>query len=166
MGVHRVWMFQWYFWQRGKIYTLGSKVPTWWLYIDLQKDPVWFPKNQYTWMIRIGQIGWKWQPLVLEKWGWLMLLVFSYFIIYLSNYLYLSLQILFRWFLISKSGGPSSHMIASIITWMSLMPLKFFQRRGSRLVRRRLVQSLSIKSRINYRKISTRLKQGSSWWEL
>ena len=32
------------------------------------------------------------------------------------------LQILFRLFVISKSGGHSSHIMASSFTWMSLMP--------------------------------------------
>ena len=42
------------------------------------------------------------------------------------------------------------------------MPSNFFQRRGSRLVRRRMVQELSIKLMINYRQIRTRLRQGIS----
>ena len=53
--------------------------------------------------------------------------------------------------------------MASSRTLMSLIPSKLFQRRGSRLVRRTLVQELSIKRTINSRRRSTRLKQGSSW---
>ena len=39
--------------------------------------------------------------------------VFYYFILYISNCPYLYLQILFRRFLISQSGGHSSHMMTS-----------------------------------------------------
>ena len=41
--------------------------------------------------------------------------------------------------------------------------LEKFQRRGSRLGRRRLGQALSIKPMINSRQISTRIKKGRSW---
>ena len=58
-----------------------------------------------------------------------MLLVFSYFIIYIYNYPYLSLQILFIWFVISQSGGHYSHIMASSLTWMSLIPSIFLEER-------------------------------------
>ena len=88
---------------------------------------------------------------------------FSYFILYLSNFPYLYLQIIYRWFVISQSGGHSSHMMASSITWISLIPSKQLQRIGSRLGSRRLGQALPIKHMINSRWISTSIRQGSYW---
>ena len=65
--------------------------------------------------------------------------------------------------MITQSGGHSSHMMASSVTQMSLMPSNKLQKRGSRLVGRRLVQAISIKRMINSRRRRTRIKQDSSW---
>ena len=49
-------------------------------------------------------------------------LCFYYFILYLFNSPYLSLQILCRRFMISQSGGHYSNIIVSSIKWMLLIP--------------------------------------------
>ena len=90
------------------------------------------------------------------------LLVFFPFILYISNSPYMSLQIIFKLFVIFKSGGHSSHIMDSSIMSISLMPSKILHRRGSRLASRRLLQALSIERMINSRRIRTRLKQVSS----
>ena len=86
-----------------------------------------------------------------------------YFILYLSNYKSLSLQILYGQFVTSQSGEPSSHMMDSIITSMSLNSQRYFQRKRSGSGNRRVGQVLSIKPTIYHRPSMTTLKQGSPW---
>ena len=89
--------------------------------------------------------------------------VFFYFTLYISDSSYLSLQSLFILYFISISCGNSLHIMALSLTWMSLMPLIFFQRRWSRLGRMRLGKSFSIRRMINFRQNRTRFRQGSCW---
>ena len=62
----------------------APRLSTWWLYTDFYKDLVQFQTKKHKWMMVLVQRWREWYPLVLEKWGWLILLLF-----FLFYYLYI-----------------------------------------------------------------------------